>query len=299
MDNIADKSKPRAALSPEAKSRITSLVVRALAGGETDPAALVASIVSEAETGASVTVPDGPAAKALEILRAKAEAQREYWRLKQSEYPGVEDFTDEDGNLEVPHDIGPLLSGREANGRYSEADWWRSSIREVSEAVVRPPASAEGLVAFAKEMIACSRLGGDADGGFIQDKAVESGLLIAESFDPSRHSDPDGFASNGDQWFVYHGPLRHDVSPVLAVATTPRRPSDEISGADRVLSRVAAELPGAFSDVLHDAWTTLLNRYAWHISFPRAAQIADYPVELEAALDRRLAEKAVNEKATR
>lgn len=49
--------------------------------------------------------------------------------------------------------------------------------------------------------------GGSLDGGEVQDKAVELGLLIEEPFDPEKH-DPKGFhidywVDAGEPWFVF------------------------------------------------------------------------------------------------
>lgn len=201
------------------RATILSLVARALSERGSDPARVTDDIIGQFELSLPdiMPLPEGAAAHAFEVLKFKAQGQVKYWREKQEDYPSLEDLTDGDGVLTVPEDIGPLLSGREANGRYSEADWWNSTIREVSSAVVRPAVSAEALVEFAKDMIACSREGGSADGAYIEERATELGLLVEESFDPSRHKDPDGYAKEGDPWFVYHGPLRYGAHPRLPV----------------------------------------------------------------------------------
>ncbi|TLX17090.1 hypothetical protein [Rhizobium sp. MHM7A] len=67
--------------------------------------------------------------EAIEELERKAVSQRAYFDQKQMTLPGLEDYTDEEGYLTLPDDIGPLLTGRETNGRFSEADWWLSTIQ--------------------------------------------------------------------------------------------------------------------------------------------------------------------------
>jgi hypothetical protein len=67
----------------------------------------------------------------IEELEKKAAGQRAYFDKKQMTLPGIEDYSDEDGNVKLPDDIGPLLAGRETNGRFSEADWWVSTIQSL------------------------------------------------------------------------------------------------------------------------------------------------------------------------
>ena len=75
--------------------------------------------------------------------------------------------------------------------------------RAAAERVGAPNA---GLVAFAKDMIAIAREGGEADSVQIQDCAVKRGLLREESYDPSVHGQIEDVAS-GDAVFIYAGPL--------------------------------------------------------------------------------------------
>lgn len=67
----------------------------------------------------------------LDRLEEIATAQKAYHDRKQQEFPSLDDFLDEDGELHLPADIGPLLSQSSYNGRYSEADWWLSTIQKV------------------------------------------------------------------------------------------------------------------------------------------------------------------------
>ncbi|WP_376704728.1 hypothetical protein RQ479_08265 [Mesorhizobium sp. ISC25] len=83
---------------------------------------------------ATRAVPD--TLEALRNLETKAIAQKSYFNDKQHKFPSLEDFTDTDGNLSLPHDISPLLRQAEANGRYSEADWWLSTIRSALDAAL-------------------------------------------------------------------------------------------------------------------------------------------------------------------
>ena len=69
------------------------------------------------------------AAEALRGLEAAAERQKDYFGRRQAELPSIEDYTNADAVLNLPDDIGPLLSQSHFNGRYSEADWWLSTVR--------------------------------------------------------------------------------------------------------------------------------------------------------------------------
>jgi hypothetical protein len=72
---------------------------------------------------------DPQVADLLDRLERDACAQKEYFRKKQAGLPCLDDFYDEEGLPRLPDDIGPLLGGAEANGRYSEADWWIARIK--------------------------------------------------------------------------------------------------------------------------------------------------------------------------
>jgi hypothetical protein len=67
--------------------------------------------------------------EAIEELERKAVSQRAYFDQKQMTLPGLEDYTNDDGCVTLPNDIGPILAGRETNGRFSEADWWLNTIQ--------------------------------------------------------------------------------------------------------------------------------------------------------------------------
>jgi hypothetical protein len=197
-------------LTPELRRQIRYAIDRSFSEGNVSADGLFTNIVDLLETpfvDSPKTQPSASALmKALETLGAKAVGQVEYWRRKQMEFPSLEDYFDEDGFLQLPDDIGPLLSGASANGRYSEADWWLSTIREVAGDVVKSEAaerSGGDLKAFAKSMIACAFEGGDANGDYIQEKAVEFGLLRETVFDSQVHKDENGWAANGDRWFVH------------------------------------------------------------------------------------------------
>lgn len=80
----------------------------------------------------------------IDRLEEIAKAQKAYHDQKQQEFPTVEDFLDDDGELHLPADIGPLLSQSSYNGRYSEADWWLSTIQKVkAETIQAPPETRE------------------------------------------------------------------------------------------------------------------------------------------------------------
>lgn len=119
-------------------------------------------------------------AAGLEALSVKADAQVEYWRNKQNEYPALDEFLDEDGILDLPEEISPILSQSSANGSYSEADWWRSTIRGII-AAVNETSVARGplhrLKTFANEIIDLAAEDDAPDGGSIHRRAVELGLL--------------------------------------------------------------------------------------------------------------------------
>lgn len=203
-------------LSPEVRHQLRYAIDRAYS--VRDPAErLFSNIVDILEAPfarAAIGNPSQAALmKALEALGAKAVGQVEYWQRKQMEYPGLEDYFDEDGVLQLPDEISPLLAQKSANGRYSEADWWLKTIQIAASDVAKAETLERtgDLKAFAKAMIACAFEGGDADGGFIQDKAVEFGLLKEKVFDSAVHSDPNGLTIDGEQWFVYADVLSGDV----------------------------------------------------------------------------------------
>lgn len=88
-------------------------------------------------------------ASILQAFLEKANQQKIHFNIKQRDLPCIEDFTDEDGIVSLPEDIGPLLQQSHANGRYSEADWWVSTItRELErlEALGAVPSKPEKLV---------------------------------------------------------------------------------------------------------------------------------------------------------
>ena len=65
------------------------------------------------------------------------------------------------------------------------------------------------LVKFARWVISgeCWDIGGH-DGGDVQDKAVELGLLEKTAYDPAIHGPNEHDAERGDPWYVFAGPLR-------------------------------------------------------------------------------------------
>lgn len=50
--------------------------------------------------------------------------------------------------------------------------------------------------------------GGDLDGGTLQDRGIEYGLLVRVPFDPAVHVDSNGDAEAGDEWCVYAPELK-------------------------------------------------------------------------------------------
>lgn len=65
------------------------------------------------------------------------------------------------------------------------------------------------LIEFAREMCQIAFEGGDADGGHIQDRAVELGLLKPEPYNPQRHKNVvcAEYCEPGDIIYVFAGPL--------------------------------------------------------------------------------------------
>lgn len=73
-----------------------------------------------------------------EALLTKAVGQVEYWRNKQALLPSLEHAVSEDGEHKPIGDEKAWGAGY-ANGRYSEADWWLTTIRVwVEQPVGRP-----------------------------------------------------------------------------------------------------------------------------------------------------------------
>lgn len=80
---------------------------------------------------------------ALRRLEVKAEKQKAYFQKVQRGLPCLEDCIDEDGNLALHGRISPLLAQTSANGRYSEADWWLSTIRRAIAEAADPGSSGD------------------------------------------------------------------------------------------------------------------------------------------------------------
>lgn len=59
------------------------------------------------------------------------------------------------------------------------------------------------LAKFARRCFEDVWEGGDIDGATLQDRGVEYGLLVRVAFNPDFHSDPNGDAQAGDEWYVY------------------------------------------------------------------------------------------------
>jgi hypothetical protein len=76
----------------------------------------------------------------LDQLHSKALGQVDYFDRKQREFTCLDDCLDEEGELHLPDDIGPLLRHDHANGRMSEAAWWRDTLQGLKEETgTRPP----------------------------------------------------------------------------------------------------------------------------------------------------------------
>jgi hypothetical protein len=76
----------------------------------------------------------------LDQLHSKALSQVDYFDRKQREFTCLDDCLDEEGELHLPDDIGPLLRHDHANGRMSEAAWWRDTIQGLKEETgTQPP----------------------------------------------------------------------------------------------------------------------------------------------------------------
>ena len=68
--------------------------------------------------------------------------------------------------------------------------------------------------------------GGDLDGGALQDKAEELGLIIKTTYNPDIHGSCDYGSEPGDDWFVLHPDIE-------AAARLPAPPSPAKTGGDR------------------------------------------------------------------
>lgn len=69
---------------------------------------------------------------------------------------------------------------------------------------------AEKLRAFTRWAIEEGSFAGcDLDGGSIQDKAVELGILVRTKYDPAVHGESDS-AERGDDWFVFASALEQN-----------------------------------------------------------------------------------------
>lgn len=54
--------------------------------------------------------------------------------------------------------------------------------------------------------------GCDLDGGSVQEKAVECGLLVETTYDPAVHGESD-IAEPGDRWFVFSDEFKAATEP--------------------------------------------------------------------------------------
>lgn len=90
----------------------------------------IADILSPPVSGGQ-TPPPQAHVELLDRLEEIAKGQKAYHDQKQQEFPSPEDYLNEDGELKLPADIGPLLSQSSYNGRFSEADWWLSTIQKM------------------------------------------------------------------------------------------------------------------------------------------------------------------------
>lgn len=82
------------------------------------------------------------------------------------------------------------------------------------------------LMQFVMWALKHSWKGGSLDGGEMQDKAHLLGILTCVKFDPLLHTDPEGNAGPGDDWYVYSVPLdkftkiNWQVPPAVSAKTT-------------------------------------------------------------------------------
>lgn len=68
------------------------------------------------------------------------------------------------------------------------------------------------LAEFARWVITESvRKGCDLDGGEVQEKAVELGILVETKYDPAVHGTNDIDAEAGDTWFVFSEAMKASI----------------------------------------------------------------------------------------
>jgi len=102
---------------------------------------------------------------------------------------------------------------QEADDKILKTDAYVVIARALMDFAAPAPAPhSMGLIEFAKAVIQVAFEGGDLSGADIQDMAVERGLLTCEPFDPAKHKDPNGYAEEGDYWYVFDGPLAAQAS---------------------------------------------------------------------------------------
>jgi hypothetical protein len=68
----------------------------------------------------------------MEALGAKAEGQIAYWRERQAAEKSLEDGVSEDGLTYTPMGDHAAWQAGYCNGRMSEADWWRWTLKELA-----------------------------------------------------------------------------------------------------------------------------------------------------------------------
>lgn len=96
------------------------------------------------------------------------------------------------------------------------ADHDDSNLRGLAEPNHQPHAVSQAAAFVAWAMREGSWDGGDLDGGALQDKAEELGLIIKTAYDPDIHGPSDYGAEPGDDWFVLHPDIEAASRPLHA-----------------------------------------------------------------------------------
>jgi hypothetical protein len=63
--------------------------------------------------------------------------------------------------------------------------------------------------------------GSDLDGGDIQDKAVECGILVETKYDPEKHGPSETDQEPGDPWYVFSDEFKSALASALGNEAKP------------------------------------------------------------------------------
>lgn len=103
---------------------------------------------------------------------------------------------------------GTLVEGSADNSDGGEVLLLITRHPVIDDTLRLPSDMTDATKKFTEWAIRASWEGGTLDGGDIQDKAVELGLLVEVTYDPDEHGPNDCDAEKGDPWYVLSDELK-------------------------------------------------------------------------------------------